>query len=248
MNDLHGIESFSGKVADYVSGRPTYSEAALDHVTKELGLKPEMVAADIGAGTGLLTRSLRARFRSVIALEPNAEMRAAIKGFTIDGTAEKTGLPAASVDVIFAAQAFHWFNPPVAHSEFFRILRPPRPVVLLWNDRYSPKDSGSEELDRLILTLRSQAPSDMVASEKSMRSFFATERLNRADFENPMSLTREMLRSTVLSRSYAPRRGETGYEQLVASLDMIFDSYSVNDRFLLPYVTRVYWGTLFAQS
>src|SRR5690606_1463661 len=51
------------------------------------------------------------------------------------GTAEKTLLPDRAVDVVVAAQAFHWFNTSAVRDEFRRILKPGGWVVLIWNER-----------------------------------------------------------------------------------------------------------------
>ena len=109
----------------------------------ECGLTSASRIADIGCGTGLLTRLFSEAEYSVTGVEPNAAMRAAAeaslsefpKYVSIDACAEDTRLPDSSVDLITAAQAFHWFNPELARREFQRILRQPRWVALIWNER-----------------------------------------------------------------------------------------------------------------
>ena len=96
--------------------------------------------ADIGAGTGKLTRVLLRYGCDVVAVEPLAEMRAQLSEVlpeveALDGTAEAMPLPDASVDVITAAQAFHWFDTERALDEFHRVLRPGGWLVMVWNDR-----------------------------------------------------------------------------------------------------------------
>jgi SAM-dependent methyltransferase len=51
----------------------------------------------------------------------------------LDGTAEALPLPDGSVDVVIAAQAFHWFDGERALEEFARVLVPGGRVVLVWN-------------------------------------------------------------------------------------------------------------------
>src|SRR4030095_15060483 len=48
---------------------------------------------------------------------------------------EATGLEDAGVDLVTAAQAFHWFDPVRSREEFRRILRPGGFAALVWNDR-----------------------------------------------------------------------------------------------------------------
>ncbi len=68
---------FSGKVADYIASRPDYPPLLFDALTDICKLAANATVADIGAGTGLLTRGLLARGYHVIAVEPNDSMRKA---------------------------------------------------------------------------------------------------------------------------------------------------------------------------
>jgi SAM-dependent methyltransferase len=95
---------------------------------------------DLGAGTGKLTRVLAERYRDVTAVEPLANMRAMLErvvpGVTaLPGSAERIPLDDASVDGVFAAQAFHWFDKPVALPEIARVLRPGGVFAIVWNER-----------------------------------------------------------------------------------------------------------------
>ncbi len=47
---------FSDRAADYVKYRPDYPIAAIDHMLQGLGEPSRLVAADVGAGTGISTR------------------------------------------------------------------------------------------------------------------------------------------------------------------------------------------------
>lgn len=74
---------------------------------------PTDIAADVGAGTGIFSRQLAAYVGKAYAVEPNDDMRAAMQADValspLCGSAESIPLPDCSVDVITAAQAFHWF-------------------------------------------------------------------------------------------------------------------------------------------
>lgn len=239
-----GVSSFSLKTAAYVMGRPAYAEEAIDFALDQLRLNPAMVVADIGAGTGLLTHDLRSRFREVFAIEPNEEMRRALGPSSRNGTAESTGLGDSSVDAVFAAQAFHWFNPSLARSEFQRVLRGSKPVALFWNKRLSPAGSGALELDRIMTSLRSQAPQVLEADETALSQFFGTPSLQKEEFPHSQCLEQDSLTALVLSRSYAPRPGDPRYEPLRKSLEKLFLDNAVGGEFIVPYSTQVYWGWL----
>src|SRR3974377_2166569 len=136
-------QRFSNRVKDSALYRPSYPPALLDLMRTECGLRPEQSIADIGSGTGLLTKLLLENGNRVFGVEPNAEMRAAGEHFlqdytnfsSVTGSAEATALPWQSVDFITAGQAFHWFNVRLAAKEFCRILKPSRWVVGVWEAR-----------------------------------------------------------------------------------------------------------------
>jgi SAM-dependent methyltransferase len=126
--------SFDSVADEYEQTRPTYPPALLD----ALPLDPDAAVLDLGAGTGKLTRVLAARYRDVTAVEPLAKMRAVLErvvpGVTaLPGSAERIPLDDGSVDGVFAAQAFHWFDQRVALPEIARVLRPGGIFAIVWN-------------------------------------------------------------------------------------------------------------------
>ena len=95
---------------------------------------------DLGAGTGKLTRLLARRYAHVVAVEPDDAMRALIRICDARaGSAEAIPPADAAVDGVFAAEAFHWFEPGAAVREIARVLRLGGVLALLWN-RFSPDD------------------------------------------------------------------------------------------------------------
>ena len=131
----------------------------LELLSDECGLTAASVIADVGSGTGIMTRLFLENGNRVFAVEPNREMRqdaernlaSYAQYVSVDATAEETTLPAASADFVVAAQAFHWFDREQVRPEFVRILRPEGWVVLVWNDRRvgtTPFLSDYEELLR----------------------------------------------------------------------------------------------------
>ena len=136
-------ERFSSRVDDYQKYRPDYPQSLVTEIIKQSGLDDSAVIADFGSGTGIFTRRLLQAGFEVYAVEPNREMRVAAEstlaaepGFTsIDGSAEDSRLESASIDLITAAQAFHWFNTDTAKQEFRRVLKPQGQLALIWNKR-----------------------------------------------------------------------------------------------------------------
>jgi ubiquinone/menaquinone biosynthesis C-methylase UbiE len=139
VNDRREL-SFDSVADEYERTRPDYPPALLD----ALPLEADAAVLDLGAGTGKLTRVLAQRYEDVTAVEPLANMRAMLErvvpGVTsLAGSAERIPLDDGSVDAVFAAQAFHWFDKYVALPEIARVLRPGGIVALVWNE-------GNDEL------------------------------------------------------------------------------------------------------
>jgi len=124
-----GLE-FGNAARDYERGRPDWPAQVLDAVP----IPAEAEVLDLAAGTGKLTRLLATRYARVVAVEPDDAMRGLIEGVeALSGTAEAIPVPDRSVDAVFVAEAFHWFDYERALAEIARVLRPPGFVVLLWS-------------------------------------------------------------------------------------------------------------------
>lgn len=136
-------ERFSDRVSNYLDYRPSYPITLIDTLSQECGLTSESVIADIGSGTGKLTELLLIKDFSVFGVEPNQEMREAaedlfrdhLKFTSINGESTKTTLSDNTVDLVTAAQAFHWFEPVQTKREFQRVLKPDGHLALIWNKR-----------------------------------------------------------------------------------------------------------------
>ena len=139
LHTMNPLSRFSDRAADYAKYRPSYPDEAIAILLEGLGNPSQLVAADIGAGTGISSRLLAQRGLRVIAIEPNEAMREAASPHPLvelgDGSAEVTNIPDASLDLVTCFQAFHWFNPEPTLVEFHRILKPTGRLAVVWNDR-----------------------------------------------------------------------------------------------------------------
>lgn len=139
LYEMNPTGRFTDRAASYRLHRPSYPAGAVDAMIAGLGEPTSLSAADIGAGTGISSRVLAERGLMVHAIEPNQAMREAAQPHPrvrfVPGTAESTGLPDASVDLVLAAQAFHWFRPEPSLREFHRILRQKGRLAVMWNER-----------------------------------------------------------------------------------------------------------------
>jgi SAM-dependent methyltransferase len=180
MSAADSTQRFSDRVEHYVRSRPNYPDAFYEFLWTELGLTPDGAVADIGSGTGISARPLLAKGNTVYGIEPNGPMRQAaergLAGYanfrSIDATAEATTLPAASVDLILAAQAFHWFDRDRARAEFARILKPGGWVVLVWNERSCATTNNCSTATRRTTARCGMKMSIMVQLCASLRRMF----------------------------------------------------------------------------
>jgi SAM-dependent methyltransferase len=142
-------DAFGRAAREYELGRPGWPEELLDRVTAAVGLAPAGSVLDLGAGTGKLTRSLLPRFARVVAVEPDAAMRAVLEDVVPDaealaGSGDEIPLPDGELDAVFSGEAFHWFATPESVAEIARVLRPGGALVILWNIPLEFAEVGDE--------------------------------------------------------------------------------------------------------
>jgi ubiquinone/menaquinone biosynthesis C-methylase UbiE len=157
----HG--DFTGLAGNYARFRAGYAPQVATAILQYVGRDAAGVdAADIGAGTGIWTRLLAERgLRSVVAVEPNDDMRG--KGIETSigtnvvwrkGSAEATGLPDGSADLVSMASSLHWADFDQACDEFHRILRPGGVFAALWNPRWIEANPLLVEIEAEIERLK----------------------------------------------------------------------------------------------
>jgi SAM-dependent methyltransferase len=158
---LHPIAGlgFGAEAEAYERGRPTWAPEAVALLGTELGLGPGRVVADVAAGTGKLTRLLVPSGAAVVAVEPVAEMarvlRRSVPGVPVArSVAERLPLADGSVDGVVVAEAFHWFDAPLALGEIRRVVRAGGGMALLWNQAGADPAPWQVELGVLLAGLR----------------------------------------------------------------------------------------------
>ena len=125
--------SFGEVANEYNRLRSGPSKEALDWLIPEGATD----VLEIGAGTGILTRLLAERVHHVIAVEPDARMRAVLAAQhpmieVLAGHAEEIPAAASSVDLVIAQSAWHWVDEERAVPEVVRVLRPGGRLSLVW--------------------------------------------------------------------------------------------------------------------
>ena len=248
-------QRFSDRVENYVRYRPGYPSAMLDFLADQTGLKPGAAIADVGSGTGILSQMLLERGYRVFGIaQPRNRLAgdrllSADRNFHgIDGTAEATTLPDTSVDVITAAQAFHWFDLNAARLEFRRILRPGCRIALIWNRRKVVGSPFLEEYERLLLRLATDY--HLIRHENvdaaRLDDFFGRGGWLEASFPNQQSFDYDGLRGRLLSSSYVPLPGTAGHDEMMLVIRELFDRYNDAGRVIFEYDTEIYLGKVHA--
>ena len=247
-------ERFSDRVDDYVRHRPSYPVAMLYWLQHEHGVRSDWRVADVGAGTGISSRIFLDAGHKVVAVEPNAPMRAVAEAAfskesrfrAVSGSAEHTGLADASIDLVSAAQAFHWFDPIATRGEWSRILRSHGLAAVYWNTRRlvgTPFLVGYEKLLHEYGT-DYVSVAERYASDAKMIAWFGTGFRGAAKFEQAQRLDFDALVGRTLSSSYVPRAGHPRHEPLLSALRELFDATQIGGQVGFDYDTRIFVGAL----
>ncbi len=253
MSAVNPTQRFSSRVENYIRYRPGYPPEVLEILKQDCGLASTGTIADIGSGTGLLSKMLLEMGNRVFGVEPNADMRQAGERFLQDysnstsvaGSAEATTLPDGSVDMVTAAQAAHWFDRAQARREFVRILKPGGWAVLIWNERKTDSSPFLAAYEKLLLTYGTDYRE--VRHEHTtadIDAFFSPSPFRSRFLPNYQSFDCAALKGRLLSSSYTPQEGDPRYAPMLRELRRIFDSHQREGRVRFEYTTQVYYGQL----
>ena len=233
--------SFGAEAATYARHRPGYPPEAVRWVLAG-ATRPVVDVADVGAGTGALTRVLVGLGLRVTAYEPDPGMLDELGRRDPDvprhvAHAEHLPLADAAADAVTVAQAWHWFDKLAAGAEFVRVVRPGGVIGLLWNVR-----------DDRVPWMADM--SDIVGGEDSMRAD-RTDALaeiaavhpgvERADFPHSLSMTPEQIVALASTFSYVRLRPDS--EAVYAELRTLLATHpdtAGRAVVAVPYVTAAY--------
>ncbi|MBH1933879.1 class I SAM-dependent methyltransferase [Streptomyces sp. AV19] len=222
---------FSDRSHHYARYRPSYPAATLDLLRQHVPAPAD--AADVAAGTGILSRALAAAGYRTVAVEPNRAMRAEIEAGAVpglrvvEGTGESTGLPDGSVDLITVAQAVHWLDPVAAPAEFRRIARPGCRAAVVWNTR---DFTATPFMRDYLAMLTEYAPAygrmkgAWAGLREQARAFFPGTPVEEAA-DNTRRWDLETLLGNLWSLSYVPRPGDEGHDAVDAAARRLFATH-----------------------
>jgi SAM-dependent methyltransferase len=245
------IHRFTTKAEKYARYRPDYAAAAIRTIVTTVQLTETSRVADIGSGTGILSKHFVDKVQVVYAVEPNSAMRRRAEEAlghhpsfcSVAGRAEATTLPTDAVDLIVVGQAMHWFVPKLTRAEFRRILTPDGWLAVLDNRWAHP--TLNRALERHVLTAENGyevtprgrrpafAPPDVFFKDKAVRV---------REFEHQRHLTEEQFIGRIGSSSYAPDETHPRYGNFERAARQVFHRFSDADVLTLPMVTKLYLG------
>ncbi len=222
----------------YLKYRTEYPKEFIEYLYKNVGLNKNSIIADIGSGTGKLSKQLLINGSHVYCVEPNYDMRRVAKEdlsnfsnfISINGTAENTTLPNSSVDFMTVGTAFHWFDMGKFKKECQRILRPNGKVILVWISRpvnrntsfeinYNGLSGGKEEKPELI------------------SPFFKDKNFEHKIFQEKSSYDKDTFIGRALSTF--DKLTDTKY---IDELSILFDNHKINENITVTLYTRSFVG------
>ena len=240
---------FTGRAQDYDRYRQRYpTDEILTQLRAWCGLAPQWLIADIGAGTGMLAEVFLANGNRVLAIEPNSDMRQQMRDLfpqsmqleILDATAEITTLPNASVDMVAAGRAFHWFDTHRALAEFRRILKPGGWVTLVAIDR------AREEADPLYRdqiaayeSLMETHSPDYVRVRSGFRAYYKMDTLfdgeiHQLQLPGVRLLDWPTFRGHTMSLSVAPGPEHPNNAAFLRDLRRYFDTFAHAGVYTMP--------------
>jgi SAM-dependent methyltransferase len=239
---------FSSRVENYIKYRPSYPLEIIDFLKEKITLTEDTVIADIGSGTGILTKLFLENGNQVYGVEPNKDMRKAaekiLQGFTnftsLEGSAESTGLEENYIDLIIAGQAFHWFDVGEVKREFKRILKPNGNVALIWNNRGKVGTDFNSSYENFILKYGTDYR-EIKKNDGNMDLFFNYQ---KETFYNFQELDFPSFKGRVLSSSYIPLTDNPIFPKMILELEDLFNIHQRNGIIRIEYDTEVYLGKL----
>jgi ubiquinone/menaquinone biosynthesis C-methylase UbiE len=235
---MSNVDRFTGRASLYDRYRQRYPELAiLSKLQQWCGLQSSWFVADVGAGTGMLSEVFLGNGNRVLAVEPNEEMRSLCARHTtewpqlevIDGTAEATTLGDASVDIVAAGRAFHWFDTQPALKEFRRILKPRGWLTLVSLGRSRTPNEQSIAFERLLTEYGTDI--DYVRAgyrlHDNLTEIFASD-LHQAQLEAEQYVDWPTFLGQAMSFSMTPSVSTPRFPTFQAALQSYFDEYAVD--------------------
>ena len=247
---MKSVKRFTGRVSNYIKYRPGYPPEIIRLLSRETGFDEQKDVADIGSGTGKLSKLFLANDNLVYGVEPNDEMREAgekilkdyINFISINGTAENTMLADECVDFVISGQAFHLFDTEKAKQEFIRILKHNGYCILVWNERELDSSTFMKSYEKLLLKYGTDYTETRHENieEKVFNKFYGVRNFKLATYANSQVFDYNGLKGRLLSSSYVPFDSN----EMLEELKKLFDKHNNDGKLKFDYITKIYFGRI----
>ena len=254
---MENTKKFTGKAAAYSKYRPDYPSAYIDYLMQSNSLNLDSTIADIGSGTGILTQQLLDKGFQVHAVEPNDNMRieaeTKLKNYpnfiSHNASAEHTGLSNNSIDLITAAQAFHWFDKTLFKIEAKRILKKDGNVSLVFNNRIlsDPLIIENATICRTYCPGFKGFSNGIFNNNKEFQRViqgFYKDKFEYREFEHPIPFHLDGFIGRNLSSSFSISSNDENYMNFIDALTELFYKYSKDGVLMMPNLTISYQGEI----
>lgn len=250
---MDGVSRFLGRADDYAAARPGYPAPLLPLLREKAGLEPGARVADVGSGTGILSRLLLRSGAVVYGVEPNSDMRAMAEAvFTeeplfvsLDGSAEEMPFDDGGLDMIACGQSFHWFDREKAREEFSRTLHAVGWVLLLWNSLDESAGGVSEAVQQVLREAEGgELPELTKDHRRDLKSWYGSKTYETSVLKHNHLLQEEQIIPYARSRSYWPEPGSVRGMELEAKLTSVTGKHLNNGAITLKLSCEVHLGQL----
>lgn len=228
----------------YQSARPDYPRDAVSFLVDSLGIEEDLHVLDLGAGTGIFTGQLVPFCANITAVEPTPGMRKVLRerlpGVNVlDGRDVAIPLKDRTVDCVVVAQAFHWFDAPVALEEIHRVLVEGGRLGVLWNER----DESVPWVADLGKAMRwpEYQPYEVGQNFTPTLASGPFVNIERKKFNHRQLLDHAGLFQRVLTTSYIAVMDDEERSAVMSDVQRVVDP--LPETIELPYVTDVYRAT-----
>jgi len=236
--------------ASHYDKRADYSDQAIVELLRAIECTPAIPVAEVGAGTGKLTKELLKHGLTVRSVEPNDAMRAIGIQNTAGGSAtwsvgtgESTGLQSASAHAVLFGSSFNVVDQGLTLIEVSRVLKPRGWFGCMWNHR-DLNDPVQQQIESIIKSRiadysygsRREDPTSVIASSKL---FSPTKTIER-------SFHWQMPKDDIIVawRSHATLKRQAGSDSTFAAIIKNISNYLDGLPALIdvPYTTRIYYA------
>jgi SAM-dependent methyltransferase len=241
---------FDREAVTYDRARPSYPPDCVAWFAEHLRIAPGRRVLDLAAGTGKFTRLLEPLGADLLAAEPVVGMQAILHERSpavpvLSCTAEQLPFAAGSLDAIAVAQAFHWFDAPVALADAARVLRTGGRLGLVWNarDRSRPHvDALWSIMDRVEKQAPWRKHEEWHEAAFTETAFFGP--LHEATFHQVQVMTVEEVVDRFRSVSHVavlPPEEQAAVLDEVRAMVTSHPDTAGHDHIEIPYRVDAYW-------